>query len=258
MPWERELDAALRAARRAGEIALRHRELGVSVETKPDDSPVTAADRECERFLAAALTEAFPEDGLLGEEGARAASRSGRRWIIDPIDGTRDYVRGNRLWAVLIGLETEAGVVAGVAHFPALGETYSAARGTGAFRDGSSIRVSPVDRLSRAVLCLNGFNTLSRTTFAGRLIPWMEQFWAVRSLGGAPDAMLVASGRAEVWIEHSAKPWDLAPIQILTEEAGGCFFNFDGGRTIHGGNCVTCAPALEAELRRFVAPGAAG
>ena len=81
----------------------------------------------------------------------------------------------------------------------------------------------------------------------------MAQFWAVRNMGGCPDAMLVASGKAEAWIEPRAKPWDLAPAKIITDEAGGRFFNFDGGNSIYGGNCVTCAPGLEAELRRFVA-----
>ena len=111
--FEHELDVCRSAALRAGEIALRYREHGIGYESKSDESPVTKAERECEQVIALAREQAFPEDGLLGEEGAVKASRTGRRWIIDPIDGTRDYVRGVPVWATLIGLEQDGDVVAG-------------------------------------------------------------------------------------------------------------------------------------------------
>src|SRR5258706_8979360 len=123
MTFGREIETARRAAERAVALALRHQTAGVQVEIKPDDSPVTIADRECEKLIAGLLDTAFPEDGILGEEGSRKESRSGRRWIIDPIDGTRDFVRGNPLWSVLIGLEEGSEVVAGVVHLPVLGHT---------------------------------------------------------------------------------------------------------------------------------------
>ncbi len=100
--WSKELEVAVRASNQAVELALRYQP-GIVAETKPDKSPVTAADRECEKLIARILSEAFPEDGLLGEEGVNVASRSGRRWIIDPIDGTRDYLRGNPLWVISSG-----------------------------------------------------------------------------------------------------------------------------------------------------------
>lgn len=253
MELERELELARSLAERAGEVALTYQKKGVSVETKADASPVTVADRECERLISAALEEAFPDDGLLGEEGCDKASRSGRRWIIDPIDGTCDYVRGNRMWGVLLALEAGGEVVAGICRFPALEETYSAARGRGAYLNDTRIRVSAISEPAQAVLCLNDLHIFNQCPFAAGLLDWMAQFWIVRNMGGCPDAMLVASGKAEAWIEPRAKPWDLAPAKIITEEAGGRFFNFDGGGSIYGGNCVTCAPGLEAELRRFVA-----
>jgi histidinol phosphatase-like enzyme (inositol monophosphatase family) len=257
MSWEREVELARRIAREAGQIALRYWEQGVAAEAKADDSPVTAADRECEQKILAALEQAFPEDGLLGEEGGGKTASNGRLWIIDPIDGTRDFVRGSRMWAVMLALEEAGGVVAGVCHFPALEETYWALRGGGAYQDGRRLRASEVTEIGRAVLCLNDFARLSRIAFAEDLLAWMARFWAVRNLGGSPDAMLVASGRADAWIEPDAKPWDLAPLKLLTEEAGGVFSNFDGASSIYGGNCFTCAPGLEAELRRFVGGGPA-
>lgn len=255
MAWERELDVARRAARRAGEIALEYAAKGVEAEAKPDDSPVTAADRASEACIAGELAAAFPEDGLLGEEGGRAAARSGRRWIVDPIDGTRDFLRGVPTWGILIALEAEGEVAVGVCHFPAQGQTYFAVRGGGAFVDGRPIRVSTIREKSRAVLCLTAFNAVAGRPLAPRLLDFMAGFWSVRSLGGCQDAMLVASGRAECWIELTASAWDLAPLKVIAEEAGARFFNFDGGSSIHGGNAVICVPALEPELRAFVAGG---
>lgn len=223
------------------------------MESKPDQSPVSNADKECERLIAGMIEEAFPDDGLLGEEGLRKPSRSGRQWIVDPIDGTRDFVRGSPLWAVLIGLEAGGEVLAGVAHLPALGEMYFAARGGGAFRNDSPIAVSAISERNTAVLCLNGLDGMAGDRLGKGLVEWMAGFWAVRSLGGCPDAMLVASGRAEAWLERKAQPWDLAGPKVIIEEAGGRFFNFDGGSSIYGGNCVVCTPGLEAEMRRFVA-----
>src|SRR5580698_11097259 len=149
--WSKELEVASDAARKAAEIALRYQP-NIVAETKPDHSPVTQADRECERVIARLLSEAFPEDGILGEEGARADSRSGRRWIIDPIDGTRDYVRGNPLWANLIALEADGAVVLGVVNLPILGKLYTAARGAGAHSNGARIHPSSKTSVEESVL----------------------------------------------------------------------------------------------------------
>jgi len=251
--WSKEIEVGEAVARKAAEIAMRYWNRGIVAETKADLSPVTVADKECEAAIAKALEEAFPEDGLLGEEGSAKISRNGRRWIIDPIDGTRDFVRGNRAWATLIGLEADGEVVAGVSSFPASGEVFTAAKGTGAFCDGEPIRASAISDVSEAVLCLNGFNAVRRYGFSSSLIEWMEPFWAVRSMGGCLDAMMVSRGQADLWIEISGKAWDFAPLKIIAEEAGAKFFNFDGGSSIYGGNCVICAPGMEKVARQFVA-----
>lgn len=239
-------------------MALEYQRQGVTADAKADDSPVTEADRACEVLFAEGLAAAFPKDGQMGEEGASRESASGRQWIIDPIDGTRDYVRRNRLWSMLLALEVDGAVALGAAHFPALGETYYAVRGQGAWRinpDGTKSRifVSGKSETSEGVICVNSMQNITRWPFADDLIHWLDRFWAVRSLGGAMDSMFVAAGHADAWIEQGAKPWDLASIQVITEEAGGIFFNFDGGHSIYGGNCVTCTPGFEAELRTFVA-----
>jgi histidinol phosphatase-like enzyme (inositol monophosphatase family) len=249
--FSKELDLGRSIARRAGEVALRYWGKGIGFESKSDQSPVTVADREGEQLIARLVAEYFPGDGMLGEEGTRKDSGNGRRWIIDPVDGTRDFVRGNPNWAVLIGFEAGGEVQAGFAFLPAVDQMFYAARGAGAFRNDAAIHVSTTCDVSQAVLCLNGLNAVQKCDFAPRLLDWMRPFWAVRSMGGCLDAMMVASGQADLWIEPTASPWDLAPLKVIAQEAGGRFFNFDGGATIYGGNCVIATPGLEAAARQL-------
>src|SRR5262245_37529971 len=174
--WRVRYEKAIEAARQAGQLALRYFDSGTAVEWKQDRSPVTIADRDAESLLRTALLGAFPDDGFLGEEHGEKAGTSGYRWIIDPIDGTRSFVRGIPLWATLVGLEYKGEQVAGVVEVPALGHTYRALRGDGAFRNDRRIHVSGVDVLEDALLfysslswfikanCLDAFLALVRRT----------------------------------------------------------------------------------------------
>jgi histidinol-phosphatase len=245
MAFEREVEAAKLMAQEAGALALDFQRRGVSAEVKSDESPVTAADRACEKLIVDYVAREFPADGVLGEEGANREGRNGRKWIIDPIDGTRDFVRGIPLWAVLIGLEENGEIVAGAAHCPRQGLLLWASRGAGAWANGTQLHVSDKSDPSQAVLSFNGFNKVGAERLASGLMPWVQRFWAVRSLGGAVDAMLLAQGQADVWIEPNAQPWDLAPLKLLIEEAGGKFASFRGENTIYGGNAYACVPGLE-------------
>jgi histidinol phosphatase-like enzyme (inositol monophosphatase family) len=254
MNFQRELDFARSVAMHAGEIAVGHQMRGITPEMKPDLTPVTIADRECEQFIAARIQEMFPDDGILGEEGTSKESRNGRRWIIDPIDGTRDFTRGMPLWSVLIALEQDGEPVVGVSNMAARREMYSAARGHGAWMNGHPIGVSSINTPARATALLDGWKSFRLYPFSENLLEWMEQFWTVRSFGGALNAALVASGYAEIWIEPKAKAWDLAPLKILLEEAGAVFRDLDGGSSIYAGNCVAYVPALAGTVQNLIAP----
>jgi histidinol-phosphatase len=249
MAFDPELQFLQRVATEAGALALDYHAKGISAERKEDDSPVTAADKACEKLLVEAIDRCYPADGILGEEGANKDSKSGRRWIVDPIDGTRDYVRGIPLWAVLIGLEELGEVVAGVAHCPAQGMLCWASKGGGTFCNGRSVQVSGITDPSQAVLCFNGFHKSNVASMGQPLLDWAGKFWAVRGLGGAMDAILVACGKADVWVEPNAKPWDFAALKILVEEAGGRFASFKGANSIYQGNGYACTPALEPFVR---------
>jgi histidinol-phosphatase len=254
--YEKELAVAQEVARRAGDFALQYRKGEIEIENKSDESPVTIADKEGEKIIVAGLSAAFPEDGLLGEEGAVKDTPNRRKWIIDPIDGTRDFIRNTGAWSVLIGLEEQGECVAGVAYFPTTAEMFYAAKGAGAWRNGQRIQVGNARRPAEALLCINGLSFIHRYPFAKDLLAFLSSFWTVRSMGGCLDAMLVATGKADAWIEAQAKPWDLAPIKVIVEEAGAVTFDFAGKPTIYGGNFVIAVPALVDELRRFVSvPG---
>ncbi len=252
MAYELELDVALNAARRSGEAALAHQRRGVTAQQKADESPVTIADKESEKLIAGLIADSFPDDGILGEEGANRQGTSGRRWIIDPIDGTRDFVRGNPLWCVLMGLEEADDVVAGVVHFPVLNQTTWATRGGGAFTNGVRLHASRKTSVGESVLLANGLQFLHGRKVGVGFVEWMSRFWAVRSLGGSLDATWVAAGMAEVWLEPKVAAWDLAAHKIILEEAGATFFNFDGGSSIYGGNAVGCAPGVAPAVREFL------
>jgi histidinol-phosphatase len=252
MAYQYELTTGATIARMAGDLALKIREGNIGIESKSDESPVTIADKAGEELIVTELRKAFPDDGLLGEEGATKESANGRKWIIDPIDGTRDFIRGTGAWSVLIGLEDKGQIVAGFAYFPTTGKMYSAALGEGAWCNGQRIQASGVTTQHEALMCCNGIGFMHRYPFAPRLLDWLAKFWTVRSMGGCLDSMLVASGVADAWMEAQAKPWDLAPLKIIAQEAGCVTFDFTGKDTIYGGNYVICVPALADEMKRFL------
>lgn len=252
MQFEQELHFARSVAMHAGELAVGYQAQELKPESKPDLSPVTMADKECERLIAARIEEAFPADGILGEEGSNKPSRNGRLWIIDPIDGTRDFVRGLPFWSVFVGFEVDGEVVAGVSNMAARKEMYSAIKGGGAYRNDKRISVSGIDSPSQALACVNGFNRLGEFSWGSKCLDWMADFWAVRSFGGCLDAVMLASGHADLWLEPHAKAWDLAPLKVILEEAGARFLNFDGRSSIYGGNCVAFVPGLENSVRELL------
>jgi histidinol-phosphatase len=231
------LDAAVEAARAAGQIALKYYHGGFEVTIKPDATPVTQADREAERAIVEILSRAFPDCGVLGEEFGGSGSRE-RRWIIDPIDGTKNFVRRIPLWATLIALEERGEITVGVVHNPVTGDLYTARRGAGAFLNGERIRVSGEGSLARAFFLHAGLGTVRQ---AGRWDGFMRLVDATerqRGFGDYAGYGLVADGKAEIYAELDLKPWDLAPCKLLVEEAGGRFTDWDGNPTIYTGTAL--------------------
>ena len=253
MTFDHEMDIALRTARRAGEVALRYFALEMDDEQeKPDLSPVTIADKECEKLITQVLSEEFPEDGIVGEEGAFRNSSSGRRWIIDPIDGTRDFVRRTPFWANQIALEAAGRIVLGLIYFPRLQEMFHAQSGAGCFWNDAPTRSSQVNRLERALLMINGFAPLWGKVGMDPIRFLTETCWTVRSYSGCYDVTMIARGKGDVWLSGSGKEWDYAPAKVIAEECGARFFNINGDDRIDQDNCIICTAELESELRKLL------
>ena len=221
------------AARAGGAVALEHYRRGFQVSLKADRSPVTEADREAERAIVAALRARCPDHGALGEELGETGPRD-RRFIIDPIDGTRNFVRRIPTWAVLIGLE-EAGVVtAGVVYQPVSGVLHTAWRGQGAWRDGERIRVSPVDALEGALVVHSSINFLRRSRFWDGFLHLADRTQVQRGFGDYSAYLWVAEGQGEIALSTTVKAWDVAALKVVVEEAGGRFTDLDGRSGIYG------------------------
>ena len=239
-----DLDLALRLADVADEIALsRFRARDLVVETKPDQTPVTDADRAVETELRTILGVERRRDAILGEEEGQTGS-SARRWIVDPIDGTRNYLRGVPVWATLIALEDHGQVTVGVVSAPALHRRWWAERGAGAHANGDVVRVSRVARPEDAVLTFALEQSLPR--LAGRA-------WHARGYGDFWSHMLVAEGAVDGAIDASGvSVWDLAAVQVIVEEAGGTFTDFAGEHRIDGNSAISSNGLLHADLLEAV------
>jgi histidinol phosphatase-like enzyme (inositol monophosphatase family) len=254
------LEAAERFAVAAGALTLKHFGALLAAEAKSDGSPVTIADREAERYLRTQIRTAFPTHTILGEEFGEEAGSAPVRWILDPIDGTRGFMRGVPLYGVLIGIEVEGEAAVGVAHFPPLGETVSAANGLGCrwmvrgASEARPARVSEITGLSdAAVLVTDPRVALSPSLGEGwkRLAAQVD---LARGWGDAYGHLLVATGRAEIMVDPILASWDAAPFLPILREAGGRFTDFSGVETIHGGRGVSSNGHLHAEVLALLNP----
>jgi histidinol-phosphatase len=229
--WRARYELAVEAARNAGDLARAIYDTAVAVEWKADQSPVTIADRNAEQAIRTTVKRHFPGDGFLGEEFGAEPSASGYRWVIDPIDGTRSFVRHIPIWATLIGLEYKGEQIAGVAYIPVFNQLYRALRGDGAYRDDRRIRVSDVAELSKSLLCYSSVGWFRK---AGREQTFLElaaRTQRQRGYGDFYGFVLVAEGAVELMVEHGVHPWDVAATKAIIEEAGGTFTDWDGTPT---------------------------
>lgn len=251
------LEAAELFARAAGDLTLHHFGDVVAADSKGDGSPVTIADRQAEALLRERIRARFPGHGILGEEFGEEGSGSEVRWILDPIDGTRSFMRGVPLYGVLIGIEAGGEPVVGVAHFPALQrETVAAARGLGAWWNGRRAQVSRVGSLGRAALLTTDPERVLSTPGTGP--GWRRlsrRAGLCRSWGDAWGHALVATGRAEIMVDPVLSPWDAAPLLTILDEAGGRFTDLRGEPGIHGGSGVSTNGLLHDEVLRELAGG---
>jgi histidinol-phosphatase len=232
------LRAAVEAAKAAGEVARYYFRKHLTIETKADRTPVTRADRECEAKIIAVLRARFPGYGFLGEELGEQAGEGNVRWIIDPIDGTKNFIRGIPFFATLIALEEEGEITAGVMYTPTSDELLYARTGQGAFANGQRVHVSAISQLRDSMLIYGGLKDLKVHPCWPAFLRLVEATARQRGFGDALGHSMVICGRAEVVLEPDSKPWDVAATKLLVTEAGGRFSDFTGAPSIYSGNAV--------------------
>jgi histidinol-phosphatase len=241
-----DLDLALELADVADAITTaRFRAADLVVETKPDLTPVSEADRAVEQAMREHLASRRPHDTVFGEEYGGAGHDAGtRRWIVDPIDGTKGYVRGMQVWATLLALEDAGEMVVGVVSAPAMGRRWWASRGAGAFTtevaggEARPLRVSGIRRLEDAQLCFGGHEEFRQTNRLEVLLALSERCWRTRGYGDFWQYMLVAEGAAEIALDPAVALWDVAAPMVIVQEAGGRFSDFSGAATAAGGDGI--------------------
>lgn len=216
----------------------RWRARDLRVDTKPDRTPVTEADHAVEEMLRERLARARPDDSILGEElGVTGDSR--RRWVIDPIDGTKSYLRGAPAWATLVALEEDDTVVVGLVSAPALGRRWWATAGHGAFADGDPVQVSAVHELSDAVLSFTDVAAFAHYGMGDEFADLAARTWDRRGWGDFWGHVLVAEGVADVMVEPVVSHWDVAAVRVVVQEAGGRCTDRAGGTGPDGGDAVS-------------------
>ena len=226
---DEDLAFALELADAADDITLaRYRATDLVVETKPDLTPVTEADQAAEKALRARIEAERPRDGVVGEEYGETTGSGSRRWILDPIDGTKSYVRGIPAWGTLIALERDGEIVVGVVSAPALRRRWWASRDGGAFADGEPTRVSRVSAIEDALLCYTSLPAFEEHGLGEEFRALAARCWEARGFSDCWAHVLVAEGSADLAVEPVMNLWDNAPLQVIVEEAGGRCTTFEG------------------------------
>ena len=232
-PRMKDLELALALADRADAITMRHFRTSLTVRTKADRTPVTEADEAVERMVRDELARARPDDGIIGEEFG--SERRARNWIIDPIDATKNFVRGIPVFATLIALDDVVGVVSA----PALARRWWASRSDGAFCNGEAIRVSSVDDIANAQLSYDDITTFDKYGRGDAFLALLRRCGRSRAFGDFWSHMLVAEGAVDVAIEPEVAHWDMAAVRVIVEEAGGRFTDLAGEARADGGSGVS-------------------
>lgn len=224
------IKVALEAVREAEKVILDHYKTDIKFTEKPDMSPVTVADKKAEEIIRAIITKHFPDHGFIGEEFGDEKENAEFKWIIDPIDGTKNYIKGIPFFSTLIALVKDGETIMGLSHAPVLRETIYAVKGEGAYMNDKKIIVSDVKDISDAFIQHGGINYFSKNGKMTSLEKLALEAWRIRSMGDSYMYTLLAQGSCDAVIEAKIHYWDIAPFVLIIEEAGGITSDIDGNK----------------------------
>ncbi len=250
--YEELLEEAVDICDRAAQLAYSYFRQALLIEMKENNTPVTIADKKTEEMIRSELSKAFPEHGLWGEEFESHATDAEFVWTIDPIDGTRSFIRGIPLFGTLLGLLHKGEPVIGVMVLPALDETYTAAKGLGAFCDGVQLHVSSVKSLESSLVAHGDLNCWEDIGKQQYLTALQNKAELVRGYTDCFGHAMVARGAIDAMIDPLVSIWDIAPLACIIKEAGGEYFALNGAQSIHENSFITCTPAIKDQLLKLV------
>jgi len=246
------LNFALDAAWQAGRVTLGHFQTGVAVQRKADNTPLTIADQQAEQKLRQLIEQYWPEHNIIGEEYGRTQHNSPYTWVCDPIDGTKSFMCGVPLYANLVALLKDNEPILGVINFPALNEMVYAVRGEGCFWNGRPAHVSNTQKLEDAVVLCSDLDTHAQFGRAQQWQKLIDASYVQRTWGDAYGYSLVATGRADVMVDPIMALWDIAPLQVIMEEADGTLTDWQGAATIHNEEGIATNGHLLPEVLQLI------
>ncbi len=247
----KELDVAIKAVKKAGEIMMGYYKKSYSTYTKDDLSPVTGADRECERTVVSIIKRHFPDHNFLGEEFKYEKTNSPFCWIIDPIDGTKVFIRKMPYFGCSIGLEKEGELIVGAIYVPMMEMLAYASKGHGAYINGKKVRVSDKRKIGDSYLIFGDIHKLYDKGYGDKFLSLARKCNGYRGYADLMGLMFVAQGSVDIMLIESHGPWDVAAAKIIIEEAGGKMTDFKGKNSIYSGESIATNGLLHNEVLKI-------
>jgi len=247
---EKYLDFSLKLIEKSNKISLKYYKKTIKPEYKQDNSPVTIADKKCEKFLISSIKEKFPMHSFLAEESGREEKSSDFKWIIDPIDGTKNFMRNFPFWGTLLALEYQGEVVMGIIALPAMKQILCAGKGLGCYLNGKKMKVSKVKDIDKSYFIYGGVEYILQQPYKNNFLELVGESYYDRGYGDCYGHTLVIEGKAEFMLDPHVSPYDVAPVKICVEEAGGLMTDLKGDRTIYQRGVLTSNGYMHEKILR--------
>ncbi len=247
---EKYLNFAVKLVKNSNDITLKYYQKKLKHKVKDNNSPVTMADLNCEKFMSFKIKTRYPEHSILGEEGGESGSGSEFKWIIDPVDGTKNFMRKYPYWGTMLALEYMGEIILGVISMPALKDFVYAAKGMGCYYNDKKAKVSKIKLLKDSYLIHGGIDYISTESYKDNFLNLSRACYYSRGFGDCHGHAFIIKGKAEIMVDPHVSPWDVAPVKICVEESGGMFTDLSGKKSIYSGNAlVTNGKVHEAALK---------